>query len=93
MPAQLAAQLPALYATDRQGDQAIAYAKYFTPDSSWTWFVSEYDGEDECFGLVVGFERELGYFRLSELQAVRGPLGLRIERDLHWTPRPLSECR
>ena len=22
-----------------------------------------------------------------------GPLGLKIERDLHWTPKPLSECQ
>ena len=30
---------------------------------------------------------------LNELQAVRGPLGLGIERDLHWTPRTLREVR
>lgn len=44
------------------------------------------------FGLVDGFEEELGYFSLDELQSVRGPGGLRIERDLHWAPRPLSQC-
>lgn len=36
---------------------------------------------------------ELGYFSLSELEKVRGPLGLRVERDLYWEPKPLSEVR
>lgn len=58
------------------------------PMSEWR------EGHDVlCFGVVVGFERELGYWRLSELEGVRGPMGLRIERDLHWTPRPLRECK
>ena len=42
------------------------------------------------FGLVCGMERELGYFSLAELQSVRGPLGLRVERDLYFTPTPMS---
>ena len=29
-----------------------------------------------------GFEKELGYFSLSELESVRGPYGVGIERDL-----------
>jgi hypothetical protein len=50
------------------------------------------EGDDFLFfGLVDGQEKELGYFRLSELESARGPLGLRIERDLHWRPRALKE--
>jgi hypothetical protein len=45
------------------------------------------------FGLVDGFEEELGYFSLSELQSVEGPGGLRIERDRFWTPQPLSAVK
>ncbi len=45
------------------------------------------------FGLVVGFEEELGYFRLSELTQAHGPLGLPIERDLHFQPTRLSLVR
>jgi hypothetical protein len=45
------------------------------------------------FGWVVGHTPELGYFRLSEMEAVRGPWGLRIERDLHFVPKVLSEVR
>ena len=43
------------------------------------------------FGLVDGHEKELGYVSLNELRSVRGPLGLPIERDLYWQPKPLRE--
>ena len=36
-------------------------------------------------------EKELGYFSLSELRLVRGPLRLPVERDLYWKPRTLKE--
>jgi hypothetical protein len=45
-----------------------------------------------CFGLVVGHEREFGYFSLDELQNIRGPLGLQVERDLYFKPKPVSQC-
>lgn len=94
MPADLAAQIPPLYTTDEQGDAAIVYVKLFTPDSSWTWYCTELDLDERlAFGLVVGLETELGYFSLDELREARGPLGLRIERDCYFSPRPLSEIR
>ena len=71
--------------------EAIAFAKFFTPDSNWTWYATEFDGKDLFFGFVKGHFPELGYFSLSELEAVRGPLGLPIERDLAFTPTPLRE--
>ena len=71
--------------------EALAQVKFFTPDSNWTWYASEFDGEDIFFGLVSGFEVELGYFSLKELQEVKGPLGLPIERDLHFEPKTLKE--
>ena len=40
------------------------------------------------FGLVDGLVAEWGYFRLSELRAYRGRLGIGIERDLYFgTPK------
>ncbi len=45
------------------------------------------------FGAVKGHEFELGCFSLNELQAIRGPGGLGIERDLCFTPTPLSKIR
>jgi hypothetical protein len=90
---EIEATLPGLYAQDDLGDNAIAYVKFFDPTSQWTWFASEYDPADKLFfGLVVGMETELGYFSLEELQAWPGRLGLKIERDLYWTPKPLKEC-
>ena len=94
MPPEPTEQLPPLYANDDKRDDAIALLKLFTPWTSWTWYASEYDpAERLCFGVVVGHERELGYFSLAELEEIRGPGGLRIERDLHWKPRPIKECR
>ena len=84
-------KLPKLYEGEHLGLDAIAQVKFFTPDSNWTWYASEFDGTDIFFGLVSGLEVELGYFSLSELQSVRGPLGLPIERDLYYVPKTLQE--
>ena len=84
-------KLPKLYEQDGKGGDAIVYLKMFTPDSSFSFFATEFDGEDMFFGLVDGHEKELGYFSLKELQSVKGPLGLPIERDLHWKPKTLRE--
>ncbi|MCA9831540.1 MAG: DUF2958 domain-containing protein [Dehalococcoidia bacterium] len=86
--------LPALYAQESRGYDAVAYVKFFDPCGAATWYITEFDGDDILFGLCdLGFgEPELGYVNLSELQAVRGPLGLGVERDLYWTPRALREC-
>jgi len=84
-------QLPPLYAQEKRNGKALVYVKFFTPDSNWTFYATEFDGEDRFFGLVDGHEKELGYFSLSELQNARGPLGLPIERDLHWHPKSLDE--
>lgn len=84
-------QLPALYSQDGKGTGAIAQVKFFTPDSNWTWYASEFDPETGTFfGLVDGFDKELGYFHLSDLETVRGAFNLPVERDLNFTPQPLS---
>ncbi len=94
LPAEIAAMLPPLYSQEEQGENAIAVVKFFTPWTNWTWYTSEYDPEQRlCFGVVVGQEREVGYFSLDELEGIRGPGGLCIERDLYWKPKPLKECR
>jgi len=94
IPDEIAKQLPALYSQEEKGEDALAVVKLFTPWTSWTWYASEYDPEQRlCFGVVVGHERELGYFSIAELEQIRGPGGLTIERDLYWRPKPLKECR
>ena len=67
------------------------FATYITLKSliiygSFTWFATEFDGEDTFFGKVVSHlcpDGELGCFSLSELKSVKGSLGLGIERDLY----------
>ena len=89
----LRASLPPLYGQEGTPDP-IVYARFFTPDSNWTWLATEFDPEEgRFFGLVDGFARELGYFLLEELETSRGPLGLPIERDLHFAPARLSTLR
>lgn len=89
---ELIEKLPGLYETENQLEP-IAQVKFFAAWNDWTWYATEYDGEDTFFGLVQGFEEELGYFSKSELEAMRGPNGLTIERDIAYEPRPLSELR
>lgn len=94
LPDDICTLVPLLYSQEGKGEDAVAYVKFFTPWTQWTWYGSEYDPEERLFfGVVVGQERELGYFSLDELEAIEGPGGLRIERDLYWTPRPLKDCR
>jgi len=88
---ELRRKLPPLGSQDGKGGKSVAWAKFFTPDSNWTWYATQFDSQDTFFGLVEGQEKELGYFSLSELQGARGPMGLAIERDLHWTPKTLAE--
>ena len=86
-------KLPPIGSQEGKGDETIAYVKFFTPWTNWTWYAAEFDGEDMFYGKVVGHETELGYFTLRELQSVTGPFKLQIERDMHWSPRPLKDCK
>ena len=85
-------KLPTLGATREETDPT-ARVKLFNPTGQGTWYVVEYDPVSRvAFGLVDGFEREAGDFSMTELVDYRGQFGLPIERDLHWSPRPLSKC-
>lgn len=78
----------------QEGEDAVVIAKFFTPWGKWTFWFTEYDPETRTFfGLVQGHETELGYSSLDEIEAVRGPWGLKIERDLHWREKTLAEVR
>jgi hypothetical protein len=63
--------------------------KLFTPDAAATWLLTEaYPEESEIrlFGLMdpgLG-DPALGYVLLSEIEDVRGKLGLPVERDLYF---------
>jgi len=87
IPQTLLSDIPDLYDTEKETNP-LCYVKLFTPDSSWTWYIIEFSKEDRdtCYGYVRGFEDELGYFTLSELERVHGSLGLEVERDLLFEP-------
>jgi hypothetical protein len=67
----------------------LPVVKLFTPDGGCTWLLTELDPEDPdiAFGLCdlgMGFP-ELGSVSISELESVRGRLGIPVERDLRFT--------
>lgn len=68
----------------------IPVVKLFTPDGPCTWLITELDPDDPeiAFGLAdcgMGFP-EMGTVFVPELESARGPLGMAIERDLHFAP-------
>ena len=94
---ELADNIPPLYANDGADDPdaVVAKVKLFSPYTGWRWYITEWDPETgTCFGLVEGFETELGYFDLTELAeaTVFGRVPA-VERDLHWKPKTLGEIR
>ena len=90
-------------AADRLPSTDAAYAtrdplirvKLFDPMGTWTWYLAGYDPDRRlAFGAVDGFAFEVGDFDLAELTRLRvSPFGLPIERDLDFTPLPLSVLR
>ena len=97
MPQKLADTIPALGANEnaRDYDEVLAPAKLFSPYNGWTWHITEMDPvTGQCFGLVEGFEKEIGYFDLTELAETTVFGGVpAVERDLYWEPRTLGEIR
>lgn len=75
---------------DGLGGQAKVIAKYFNPMGAATWFITEADkkenGDFEMYGfcnLGDSDMAEFGYVMLSELQNIKLPFGMTIERDLY----------
>jgi hypothetical protein len=59
---------PELYAQSGRADPLV-YAIITHAITEWFWLVTEHDPKTRhCFGLVIGFETELGYFDLRELE-------------------------
>ena len=79
-------RLPKLYATERQRNPMV-HVRYHHRCTGWQWFATEYNGERIFFGLVAGFEVELGYFDRVELEQC----GCILDPD--WQPIRLSQVR
>ena len=72
--------------------EQMVVAKYFDPMGSWKWFLMNmHKDEDYCWGIVKGFEVEMGSFSMNELEDMHLPFGLTIERDLMFEPMKASE--
>lgn len=87
---------PPLYGTEsKPASQVKIIAKFFCPWGAATWFATEYDPNRRiCFGYAnLGDDQnaELGYFSVDELEALVGPMGLKIERDLYFGDHTLQE--
>jgi hypothetical protein len=90
------AKLPTLEATANNTiDQSIVKVKLFNPMGAGTWYITAYNPEDKmAFGFVnLGDAEmaELGYISIEELETLRLPLGMKIERDLWFSPMPLKD--
>ena len=71
------------------GDPDIDFkpvVKLFTPDAQCTWLLTELGLDDIAFGLCdLGLgSPEIGFVCMREIRELRGPLGLPVERDLHF---------
>ena len=76
-----------LYSTDGNMTKDVL-VKFFNPCGAGTWYVFEaekHENDWEFFGLVDLYEKEIGYFTLSELESIRLPFGLSIERDMYFS--------
>ena len=75
---------------DGRTEDFTPVVKLFCPWGGATWLLTELDPEnpDVAFGLCdLGLGcPELGSVSIAEIEAARGPGGLRIERDLYFHP-------
>ena len=81
---------------ENDGIDHAPVVKLFTPDANATWFLTELYPDDPsiAFGLCdLGLgSPELGDVPITELEALRGRLGLPVEKDAHFrATKPLSE--
>jgi hypothetical protein len=100
LPYEIRENLPILGSQQSKGGEAKALAKCFTADGSLAWYISEGSARRDpdgkavdylLYGLVEGQCKKLDYFWLSDLETVRSPTGLPVERDRHWLPKMLEE--
>ena len=74
---------------DGLGEDAEVVVKYFNPCGRGTWLITEGEKQDDGDWLLYGycnlFEWEWGYVMLSELESIKLPFGLGIERELYVT--------
>ena len=81
--------------SEKSIDEITVIAKFFNPMGAGTWYLYEYNPEDRIF---MGFANlgdpvmaELGSVSLDELESLKLPFGMGIERDRYFQPMPLRK--
>jgi len=97
LTADIIKKLPKFGAMEKKKpEETPIIVKFFATFSNWTWYVTEGEKQEDgswlFFGWVHGDFPELGYFGLAELEEIKGPFGLGIERDMHFGDHTLAEC-
>lgn len=73
----------------------LVIAKFFNPTGAGTWYATEFDPQSKNFfgyvSLFGDWNDEWGYFSLTELESLKGPFGLGIERDIYFKESRISE--
>lgn len=76
-----------LYSQDGKGLDSVVLVKYFNPCGLGTWLITEAEEQEDGDWLLFGYCHiycwEWGYISLKELQDLKLPFGLTIERDLY----------
>lgn len=87
-------KMPKLYETEKN-EEKIAIVKFFNPCGVGTWYGIEYDPKERIFFGYVDLGNpdfaEYGYFSLEELESIKLPFGLKIERDLYFEPTNMKD--
>jgi hypothetical protein len=90
------AKLPEAYSTEDKGlEDTIMHMHFFIGDSDW--YVAEYHPRDRVFFgyAILGGDlqnSDWGYMSLDEMLEIKaGPLGIQIDRDMKFKPRPATD--
>jgi hypothetical protein len=81
-----------LYSQEHVEDKLVI-AKLFDIAGNATWYLTEFDPEQKnAFGYVTGMScDEWGYIHIPELEKIKHLSIPRIERDLYFNQKPISE--
>ena len=65
-----------------QPNEHKVVVKLFNPVGIGTWYLTELNPyTNVAFGLAEIHEKEIGYVDIAELESLKLPMGLKIERD------------
>lgn len=78
------------YDEDGNHKDSRFHVRIFDPCSHWRWHITDWDGDDICFGWVKGFSNEWGFFSLEALSMFDGVYGIGLEVDVVFSPVPYS---